>query len=67
MHPNEKISIRKLGRIKYEGSLIREGVTVDTFTGSFRYVFDRCLRIADPDTLDGVRKVKKEPDKGKVY
>lgn len=67
MHLNEKIVIRKISRIMYEGKIVRDGVTIDSFTGGFRYVFDRCLKIAEPKTLDGVRKVRKSITKGKEY
>jgi hypothetical protein len=67
MRVNETVRIRRTGKISFEGAVIRDGATVDTFTGSHRYVMERILKYTDPETLDGIRKVRTAPLKAKIY
>lgn len=63
----DKVIISRNSMTEYRAALVRNGKTVSVFVGPFREVFESAMRMADPETLDGVRMVRKEPGGAKVY
>ncbi len=66
MRIGDKIVITRSEGTSLRLALIRNGRTVHTETGSFRDVFESAMKFLDPETLDGVRKVRLEPNGAKV-